>query len=95
MAGNVKEQADKIAAMAKRPARENPFSVTEGQSAETSKPQSPKAPKGDNVRLSVYLAPDVTAALDDAWIAARRSGERVTRSGMIQRLLRDALGLER
>lgn len=93
MAGSVKDQADKIAAMAKRPARENPFTVTEGQDAETSKPQDAKASKGDNVRLSVYLAPDVAAALDDAWIAARRSGERVTRSGMIERLLRGALGL--
>lgn len=87
MARTVKDQADRMAAMfgGKEP---------KPQDAETSKPQDAKEPKRQNVKLSVYLDPDVAEALDKAWLANRQeAGERKSRSDYIENLLRNALGL--
>lgn len=91
MAGSVKDQADKIAAMAKRPARENPFSVTEGTEAQEHTDTEAHEPTGTRAhghtdteaqgtaakyrRVVVYLPPELAAHLDALELEAKSGGD--------------------
>jgi hypothetical protein len=86
MAGKVDKQADRMTQDLARHGQDSPTRSTippEGESV--------KEPKLPNVRLSVYMAPDVADALEQAYLIRRLAGERETRSAFIEALLKEAL----
>ena len=78
MAGSVKDQSDKMAALF---------------GGKTSKPDDAKATEGKSakVRMSVYLEPDVAEGLERLYHTRRLAGERVSRSELIEGILRQAI----
>lgn len=88
MARTVKGQAEQMSGELAGRGQDTPTRPTISQEGESAK--APKS-KSDKVRMSVYLEPEVAESLERAYHARRMAGARVSRSELIEQLLREAL----